>query len=95
MMDTRNGMEIHIGGARNILLQVSNDGPSTATIVVRGGDRTVRIAGNGEDECVQIASMESRYIGPLDAGEFVQPGGFLWLDFTLETVGRISAYRVD
>jgi len=94
-IDTKNGIEIPIAGAAKLLLHVRNDGPSLATVVIKGGNRTVSPHGNGEDEIVQVARSETRFIGPIDVATFAQLGDVLWLDFTPETVGRLSVYRLN
>jgi len=93
-IDTKNGIEIPIAGAVKILLHVRNDGPSLATVVIQGGNPTVSPHGNGEDEIIQVARRETRFIGPIDVAAFAQLGDVVWLDFTPETVGRLSVYRL-
>ncbi|MFN0070081.1 MAG: hypothetical protein ACKVVP_01155 [Chloroflexota bacterium] len=95
LVDTRHGMAVPIGGARKVLLHVRSDGPNVVTVVVRGGDPEVSSEGNGEDERVQVAPLETRFIGPIETAAFSQIGGQVWLDFTSDSVGRISAYRID
>jgi hypothetical protein len=95
LIDVENGMEVPISGADRILLHIRNDGPSVATVTIHGGDRLVRLHGNGEAEQIAIAPLETRFVGPIDAAAFTQPGGVIWLDFPPECVGRITAYRVD
>jgi hypothetical protein len=94
-IDTKNGIEIPIAGAAKILLHVKNEGPSLATVVIQGGNRDVSPHGNGEDEIIQVARRETRFIGPIDVAAFAQLGDVLWLDFTPETVGRLSVYRLN
>jgi hypothetical protein len=94
-IDTKNGIEIPIAGAAEILLHVKNEGPSLATVVIQGGNRDVSPHGNGEDEIVQIPRRETRFIGPIDVAAFAQLGDVVWLDFTPETVGRLSVYRLN
>ena len=93
-IDTTRGIEIPVAGARKLLIHLGNDGPSLATMTIRGGDRALCPHGNGEDERFQVAPLESRYVGPIDTAAFTQRDGAVWLDFTMETVGRISAYRI-
>jgi hypothetical protein len=95
VIDVARGIEIPIDGAGRLLLHVGNDGPSHATITIRGGDPAFSAHGNGEDERVQIAPLEDRFVGPIDTAAFTQEGGVVWLDFTAETVGRISAYCIE
>jgi hypothetical protein len=92
VIDTANGIEIPINDARQILLHVGNDGPSVATVTIQGGDPALSLHGNGDSEHIQVAPLESRFIGPIDAAAFRQQGGIVWLDFTPETAGRISVY---
>ena len=93
MIDAHNGIEVPIDGLGKLLLHISNNGPSVATLTIRGGNRTLSPHGNGEDERVQIAPGEARFVGPIDPQAFMQEGGVVWLDFTTQTVGRIDAFR--
>ena len=93
-IDTTRGIEIPVEGARKLLIHLGNDGPSLSTMTIRGGDRALSPHGNGEDERFQVGPLESRYVGPIDTKAFTQRDGAVWLDFTMETVGRISAYRI-
>jgi hypothetical protein len=95
LIDTDSGIEVPIAGATKLLLHISNDGPSVATLTIRGGKRALSPHGNGEDERVQIASGESRFVGPIDPAAFMQEGGVVWLDFTHQTVGRIEAFALN
>jgi hypothetical protein len=95
VIDTTRGIEIPVNGARQLLLHVSNEGPSPATITIRGGDRALSTHGNGEDERIQVAPLEDRFVGPIDVAAFTQKDGFVWLDFTQETAGRITVYRLN
>jgi hypothetical protein len=94
VIDPRRGIEIPVAGARQLLIHLGNDGPSAATMTIRGGDPALSHHGNSEDEHVQVAPMESRVVGPIDTDAFAQKGGVIWLDFTTETVGRVSAFRL-
>jgi hypothetical protein len=95
VIDAEQGIEIPVDGVRKLLIHLGNDGPSPATMTIRGGDPAVRQHGNGEDERFQVAATESRFVGPIDTAAFIQEGSVVWLDFTTETVGRITAYRIE
>jgi hypothetical protein len=93
VIDTEHGIEIPIDGAREILLLVRNDGPSVATVTIRGGDPAVSPHSNHQAQHLQVSPLETRFLGPIDAAGFAQESGSMLLDFTPETVGRISVYR--
>lgn len=95
LFNVHDGMAVPIGDAHEVLLHVSNDGPSVTTVIIHGGDPQVRTKGNGEDEQVQVAPGDTRFIGPLDPSAHAQTDGSIWIDFTLESVGRITAYRTS
>ena len=94
VIDVDSGIEVPVPAASKLLLHISNDGPSVATLTIRGGNRALSPHGNGEDERVQIAPAETRFIGPIDPAAFMQEGGVVWLDFTHQTVGRIEAFTL-
>lgn len=95
LIDTHDGIEIPVDDAHEVMLHVSNDGASIATMTIRGGDPSKSSGGHGEAENFQVSPLEIRFFGPIDTSAFAQAGNVIWLDFSPGTVGRISAFRIS
>jgi hypothetical protein len=86
-----NGHTIAAAEPEWTLLRV--DASAGGDITILAGDSPPAIAA-GQGDLVVAVGIETRWIGPLESGRFLQNDGSVLIDVEAATAGTITAFRV-